>query len=154
VDRARSQPGRQGEAGGAVADQQRQVLVLLVVAVIAAQGLAPVRGVVGGVQVQDDLGRRRGPGANEQVHQIVVEDLEPLRLGGAALQQDFGLAGFDGLSAGVGVREACQGRAAGQRRFAVGRQVGQDLKEGVVAQVLGVVAIRVAGEDLIDLLGE
>ena len=62
VDRPRPQPGRQGEAADAVQHEQREVLVLLEVAVVARQRLSAVRRVVAGVDVQDDLGRRRAAG--------------------------------------------------------------------------------------------
>ena len=45
-------------------------------------------------------------------------------------------------------------RAAGQGLLGVGADVGEDLEEGVVAQVVGVVVVGVAGQDRVDLLGE
>src|SRR5262249_14683914 len=36
----------------------------------------------------------------------------------------------------------------------LGRNVGQDLKERIVAEVLGVIAVRVASQELVDGLGE
>ena len=57
MDRARPQPGRQREATAAVVDEQREVLVLPVVAVVARQRLLAVDRVVAGIDVEDDLGR-------------------------------------------------------------------------------------------------
>ena len=56
MDGAGPQPGRQREAAVALVDEQRQVLVLAVVAVVAAERLLAVHRVVGGIDVEDDLG--------------------------------------------------------------------------------------------------
>jgi hypothetical protein len=58
------------------------------------------------------------------------------------------------LAAGVSVLEAGQGRAGGQGLLGVGADVGQDLEQGIVAQGLGVVAVGLTGQELVDLLGE
>ena len=55
---------------------------------------------------------------------------------------------------GVGVLEARQRRAAGQRLLAVGGDVGQDLEQGIAAEFVGVVTVGVAGQQLVDLLGQ
>src|SRR5262249_28610046 len=49
---------------------------------------------------------------------------------------------------------AGQSRAAGQGPVGVGGDVGQHLEEGVTAQGGGVVAVGVAGQQLVDQLGE
>jgi len=111
--------------------------------------------IVTGIRVQGDFGRRRAPRADEQLDQVVVEDEEALVAGGLDFQQDRPVLGREfGLTAGVGVLEASQGRRAGQRLLGVGGDVGQDLEQGVLAEVLGVIKIRVAGQDLVDRLGE
>src|SRR5439155_16106938 len=138
------------EARGAVKDQQRQVLVLPVVAVVARQRLPAVGRVVGGVHVEGDLGRRRDASAQEQVEQEVIEPLDPLQLRGAANQQDVRFALLLAATR-VGVWEARQGAPTGQRLFAVGGDLGQDLEQGVLAQGIGVVAVGVAGQNLVDL---
>jgi hypothetical protein len=127
--------------------------MLAIVAVIARQGWPAMHGIVGGIQIEDDLRWRGGPRADKQLEQVVIEDLQARRLGGALLEQDFGFA-FDVLASGVGIREACQGRTGGQGLLGVGGDVGEDWQEGIVACELGVVAVGTAGEDLVDLLGQ
>jgi hypothetical protein len=48
--------------------------------------------------------------------------------------------------------EAVHGRAAGQQPLVIGRDIHQRLEQRILADDLGVVAIGIAGEDLIDLL--
>jgi predicted RecB family endonuclease len=50
--------------------------------------------------------------------------------------------------------EAVQGRAAGQEPLVIGRDIHQRLEQRILADDLGVVAIGIAGEDLINLLRE
>ena len=155
VDRPRPQPGRQREAALAVEDEEREVLVLLVEAVVEAQDLLAVRGVVAGVEVEHDVRRRRPPRADEQLGEVVVEDLHPPRPGGLDLAQHRPvLGGQFRLPAREGVVEAVEGRAAGQRLPLARRHPHQGLEQRVVAQGLGVVAVGIAGQDLIDVLGE
>ena len=149
------QPGRQREARIAIVDEQGQVLMLAVVAVIAAECLMAMHRIIAGIDIQDDLLGPPATRADKQVDQVVVEDLDAAGLGGTDLPQDRTFwQGQFGLSSGVGVLEACQGRAAGQGVVGIGADVGEDLEEGVVAELLGVIAVGVAGEDLIDGLGE
>ena len=116
--------------------------MLLVVAVVARQRLAAVDRVVAGVDVQHDLGRRRGPGANQQIDQVVVEDLDPPGLGRSLFEEGGAFLGRQfRLTAGVGVLETHQGGSAGQGPLGVRGYVGQDLKERVVAQGFGVVGV-------------
>jgi hypothetical protein len=111
--------------------------------------------VVTGIDVEDDLRWCGAARADEQLGQVVVEELDAAGLGGADFQQHRTfLPGQFGLAAGVGVLEAGQGGRAGQGVVGVGGDVGQDLEERVVAQVLGVVAVGVTGQDLVDGLGE
>src|ERR1035438_5552961 len=101
-----------------------------------------MRRVIGGVQIDDD-GRRPLPsGADEQLGQIVVEELQALRLGGIDLAQHLTL--FEGefrLASGESLMKAGQGRAAGQRPLGAGRDIGYGLEKWVVAELLGVVAV-------------
>ena len=86
MDRAGPQPSRQRKAGGAVVDEQRQVLVLPVIAVVAAQSLLPMHGIVAGIGVENDLRGRRAARADKQLHQVIIEDLDPLALRRPLLQ--------------------------------------------------------------------
>jgi len=58
------------------------------------------------------------------------------------------------LAAGEGVLEAGQGAGGGQGLLGVGADLGEDLEEGVVTQLVVVVVVGVAGEQGVDLLGE
>jgi hypothetical protein len=89
--------------------------------VIAAERLMAMHRVIAGIDVEDDLFGPLATGADKQVDQVVVEDLDAAGLGGADfLQERSFFQGQLGLSAGVGVLEACQGRAAGQGVVGIG----------------------------------
>lgn len=75
-------------------------------------------------QVEDDLGRGRGPRAEEQVEQVRIEDLQTHRLSGPLLEQHVGFA-VAGLASGVGVLEAGQGRTRGQGLLGIDGDVGK-----------------------------
>jgi hypothetical protein len=95
------------------------------------------------------------PRADEQLRQVVIQDPHPLALGCVHLAQDrsFFPRHF-GLPPRVGMMEAVHGRAAGQRPLTIGRDIHQRLEQRILADDLGVVAIGIAGEDLIDFLRE
>ena len=129
--------------------------MLLEVAVVARQRLPAVDRIVAGVDVEHDFGGRRAPRTDKQIAQVVVEDLDPPGLGGTLFQKDGAFVRRQlRLAAGVGVLETRQRGRAGQGPLGVRRDVGQDLEQRVVAQGLGVVAVGIAGQELIDLLGE
>ncbi len=114
-----------------------------------------MRRIVGGIDVEDHLGRHGAACADEEIDQVVIEDLQSLALGGAHLQEDVTLFGGQlGLAAGEGVLEAGQRTAGGQRLLCVGADVGEDLEERVEAQVVVVIVVGIASEQGIDLLGE
>src|SRR5262249_39520413 len=109
----------------------------------------------GGVHVEDDGGGRLPARADEQAHQVAVEDLQAPALGAIDLGEDGPLFGGQlGVAAAEGVLEAGHGAAGGQGPVGVGGDAGQDLEEGVVAGGVGVVVVGVAGQDLVDGLGE
>jgi hypothetical protein len=76
-------------------------------------------------------------------------------LGGPHFAQHGAFFGGEfGVAARVGVGEARQGTARGQGLGGVRADVGEDLEEGVGAQLVGVVVVGVAGEQGVDLLGQ
>ena len=76
-------------------------------------------------------------------------------LGSALLEQGGAfLPGQLGVTAGVAVEEAVEGGGGGQRLFGVGGVTEQQLEQGVFAGVLRVVAVGVAGQKLVDQLGQ
>ncbi len=78
-----------------------------------------------------------------------------MRLGGVDLLEDGPLGqGQFGLATRVSVVEAIEGGTAGQGLVVVGRDADQSLEQRIVTQRLGVVAIGIASEDLVDVLGE
>jgi hypothetical protein len=134
---------------------QRQVLVLLEIAVVTTEGLMAVDGVVGGIDVEDDLGGSRRARTDKEINEVVIEDLQALELCLTNLQQDGAIQEWHvGLPAGVGVEEACQGASGSQGSVGVGALVGEDLEERVVSEVVGIVVVGVSGEQGVDLLGE
>jgi hypothetical protein len=150
-----TQPGGQREAAVTIQRQQREILVLAVVAVVAGQRLVAVGRIVGGIQVNDHVRRRLPACADEPIDEEVVEYEEAVRLrgvhvveGGAVFGRQFVLAAREG------VLEARQGRAAGQGVVRIGTDVGKSLEHGITAGVVGVVGVGITGEELIDVLGE
>ena len=75
MHRARSQPGGQRKATLAIEDQQREILVLIKVAVKEAEHLLSMRWIVGGVYIEDDEGRGCPTGLDEQFGEIIIEKL-------------------------------------------------------------------------------
>ena len=151
----RPQPRRQRKSGRPVKDEQREILVLIEVAVKETQDLLAMRRIIGRIQIEDDMRRRRPPRAQEQLRQIVVEDAQPLAEGSVDLPQHRPFCQRQlGLPPRIGMVKAIQGRAARQGPVVVRRHADQSLEQGIVAQHLGVVAIGIAGEDLIDILRE
>jgi hypothetical protein len=117
--------------------------------------LLAVDGIVGGIQVEDDLRGGLGPGADEQIDQEVVTDAQALDLGAALLEQGGALFARQlGIAARVAVQEAVERRGRGQGPVGVGGQALEELEEGIVAGVVGVVAIGIASEELVDELNE
>jgi len=111
--------------------------------------------VVGGIDVEDKLRRCLPTGADEEVHQVAVEDLQALGLGGPHFEQHGAFFGGEfGVAAREGVGEARQGTARGEGLGGIRTDVGEDLEEGVDAQLVGVVVVGVAGEQGVDLLSE
>jgi hypothetical protein len=89
------------------------------------------------------------------IEQVVIEDVQTLDLGVPHLQQDVAfLERYLGIASGVGVGKACQGGPGGQRLLGIGADVGEDLEQGIGAEVIGVVMVGIAGEQGIDFLGE
>jgi hypothetical protein len=129
--------------------------VLAVVTVVAGQRLVAVRRVVGGIQVAGHMGGRLPPRAHEPINEEVVEDAQAARLRGVHVAEGRAVFGRQFvLAAGIGVLEARQGRAAGQRVIGIGAEVGEGLEHGIAARVVGVVSIGIASEELVDVLGE
>ena len=62
--------------------------MLAVVAVIAAERLMAMHQIIAGIDIEDDLLGCRAAGADKQVDQVRIEDLDAAGLGGADLLQD------------------------------------------------------------------
>ena len=116
-------------------DDQRQVAVLVVVAVKKGQLLLAVRFVVGDVQVENDPPRRRGlvPG-----HENLERDLgQPVE-----------------FAAPDAVFKTRQRRLRGEIGVALGPAPGGHFQDRIGAQPVGVVAVFVTGGDLVNALPE
>ena len=132
VDVAGAEVGR--EQLVAAEDVERQEAVMIVVAVEEAALLLAVDAVVGGVEVEDQMLRRRRVRGDE----LIDQDLGDL---------DQGLA----VDA---VLQAAEGRRRGQRQLRLGGLPGGELKHGVDAEVLVVVEVLVPQGDRRDPLGD
>ncbi len=144
----------QGKAGLSFEYQQRFVLVLLAITVEERQLLVAVRGIIGGIDVEHDP-LRPPPRLEEQFHQIAIRLLDPFQVGLALLEKNVAL--FRRLfrfAAGVSVLKTVQGRAAGQRAIVPRRHVAERLKQRIVTQLLSVVAVEVAAQNLVHALRE
>ena len=93
-----------------------------------------VDGIVGGVEVEHQTFRRCPMGGDE------------------LLDQDGSHADESGTADAV--FQTTQGGCGGQRLLGVGLILGQDLPEGIVAEVLMIVEVLVAGGDGEDALGQ
>ena len=110
--------------------------MLVEVTVKGREDLLTVGRIVAGVEINDDFGRRCGAGADEPIDQEVVEDLDASGLGGALFEQRGAVFGFQlGIAAGVSVLVTVQGGATGERSVVVGRDVGDGLEQGIVAEL-------------------
>src|SRR5262249_54856440 len=139
----------QGANSSRVEREVSKTLVLSVIDMEAAEDLVSVRGVIPTIQIEDDVGRRTPARAEKQVHQVVVAELQALRQRLVDLCRDGAcFEGQVGLATREGLLEARQGGATGQRLRVVGGQVGEDLEEGIRAELLGIVTVFVASEDL------
>jgi hypothetical protein len=110
-------------------DNERQILVLLVVAVEEDQLLTAVRGVIHGIEVEEQVARRRGERGEELVDQGVAQAFQRGDVDGVLKARQGGLAG----QVGVG-----------------GQAAGNEFEDGFGAQGVVVVLIFVAGEDAVE----
>jgi len=93
-----------------------------------------MRRIVRWVDVEDDEGGRRAPGANEQLGEIVIENLQPLAEGGVNLLQDWSFLKRQlGLAARESVVKAIERGTTGQRLVVVRRDADEGLEERIVA---------------------
>ena len=120
-------------------DVQRQVAVLIVVAVEEAPLLLAVQFHVGGVQVEHDLRRRRLEGFQKNRHQQGVQAVLPV--GNLLVAMRAAVAQF----------QPVQGALAGQR-FVQLRLAGQNVQQRILPELLVVVEILVAQRQRIDAL--
>jgi hypothetical protein len=114
-----------------------------------------MRRIVSRVQVNDDRCWWLPPGAQEGVHQEVIEDDQAACPRGVPVAE--GRPVFRGqfvLSARGSVLEAGEGGTAGEWLLRVRSASHQGLEEGIVPEPLRIVAVGIPSEDLIDLLGE
>src|SRR6516164_8721356 len=89
VDGARTQPGGQGKPRNAIEGEQREVLMLIEIAVKPGQDLLPMGRIVRRIQVNDDRGGHGAARPGEQFGQVLVEDLEALAEGGVHLAEHW-----------------------------------------------------------------
>ena len=130
---ARSQPRRQQASGVTLEDEHGVVHMLAVGPVEDAELLLAMRGIVGGVDIEQDLATLAdllSAEANELIEQSIVQAHQ--------------------IAGGRRILPATE-RGLGAERFSQ-LLIGDDLQGGIMAQTVGVVGIFVAGHDLIDAL--
>lgn len=155
MDGARAKPGRQGKTRRAVEGVEREILMLVIVAVKATQDLLAMRWIIGRIQVDDDERWCLPTCADKQFRQVSIEDFQALAEGSIDFAEDVTvLDGQFGLATCEGLLEACHGGATGEWPVRVGGNVGKGLEKGIVTEALGIVTIGVVSQDLIDLLGQ
>ncbi|SRR6266566_1354782 len=130
---SRAQPRRQQASGVALEDQQGVIHVLVVGAVEKAELLLAMGGIIGGIDIQQDL--------------TALADLlaaQTQELFQQSVIQEHQIAGgrriFPAAEGGLGAERLAQGL------------IGDDLQQRVVAQAVGIVGIFVSGNDLIEAL--
>ena len=130
---ARSQPRGQQASGVTLEDEHGVVHMLAVGAVEDAELLLAMRGIVGGVDIQQDLAALAdllSTEANELIEQGVVQAHQV---------------------AGRRCILPAAERGLGAERFSQ-LLIGDDLQSGIMTQTVGIVGVFVAGDDLIDAL--
>jgi len=110
------------------AEEGREVLVLLEVAVKQHQLLLAVGRVIDSVQVQGQLGRGRGKGSDKLVDQDIAQPLQGGNVDGVLE------AGQGGLAGQVGVR---------------GGAIGEEFEDGIGAEDVMVVLVFITGQNAV-----
>jgi len=130
---SRSESGCQQTSAVALEDQHGVIHVLVIGAVEEAELLAAMSGIVGGVNVQQDLttfADLLAAETNELFQQSVVQAYQ--------------------IAARRCILPAAESRLGAERLSQF--LIGDDLQERIVAQAVGVVGIFVSGNDLVDAL--
>ena len=130
---AGTQAGRQQAAGVALEDQHGVIHVLVVSAVEEAELLVAVGGIVGGIEIEEDLAGLQDFAA-AQTNELPTESV----------------AEADKIASGRRVFPAAQSGLGAEREAEF--LVGDDLQQRVMAQAVGIVGIFVTGNDLIQTL--
>ena len=130
---SRPQARGQQATGMALEDQHGMIHVLAVGAVEEAELLLAVGGIVGGIEIEQDLAA---------LTNLVATETDEL------LAQQF--VGVHQVAGGRRVFPAAE-RGLGAERVAQ-FLIGDDLQHRIVAQTIGVVGVFVAGHDLVDAL--
>src|SRR6202162_5519592 len=128
---SRSESACQQTSGVALEDQHRVIHVLTIGTVEEAELLAAMSGIVGGVDVQQDLttfADLLAAETNELLQQSVVQAYQ--------------------IAARRCILPAAESRLGTERLSQL--LIGDDLQERIVAQAVGVVGVFVSGNDLVD----
>ena len=148
-------PQRGHQQVRAAEDVQRQIAVLLVVAVEEASLRVAVQRVIGGIQIQDDFGRRGGMGVQKQVHEQPLDglgaghDLVVAAVGGGLRRGQ--LQAVEGALAGQGFALGLSAEAIRAGGIGLAHQGGQ---QGVEAEGIVVVEVFIAQGQAVDALAD
>jgi hypothetical protein len=115
--------------------KERQIAIALVVMIIEGEFLLAMGGIIGVVYIEDNGGGRLGVAGNEVVHAGLCE---PIEVFAVHLMLQTGEGG--------GTRQVL--------RRLQGKPLHAELKQGVVPETIGIIAIRIPRSDLVDTLGQ
>src|SRR5713226_1800802 len=132
---SRTQPCRQQASGVTLEDQHGVIHMLVVSAVEEAELLLAVGGVVGGIEVEQNL--------TALAHLVAAETDELL---------DQSVVEVHQVAGARRVLPAAQGRLGTERVAEF--LIRDDLQHGIVAQAVGIVGVFIAGDDLVDALSQ
>ncbi len=130
---SRPQARRQQASGVALEDQHGVIHVLAVSAVEEAELLLAVGGIVGGIEIEQDLAALADLVAAEADELLAQQVVRAHQIAG-------GRRVLPAAERGLGAERVAQ------------FLIGDDLQQGIVAQTIGVVGVFVSGDDLIDAL--
>jgi hypothetical protein len=121
--------------GGACKNAQRQVAMVLVGMVIQGECLLPMRGIIGMVHIEDNRWGRLGITRHKVVDQGAREAIEV-------------------LAVSLLVQTGHSGRAGSVRLGVQGRPLETECDEGIPAEAMGIVSVRIPRRDLRDAVGQ
>jgi hypothetical protein len=130
---ARAEVGRDQRVGGAFENEERQLPMVLIVMIIDGKLLLAIGGIIGMIEIEHDGRRRLWVAGNKVIHQSSRETIKVLAV--ALVFQ---------------TREG--GRTRQVVRWVPGAPFEPQFEHRVMAETVGIIAVRIARGNLIDAL--